>query len=324
MNGKGFTLVELLLSIVVLALIMIIAVPSINGISNNIRERQRNNNIEKIKIAASKYAFDTGKTLIFVDELVTEGYIESDDEEGNVIDPLNNIRMNCYVVEMEKVSDYYKAKFIDGKNYDIDGVCDLNKLQEISSKINVEIINNGVSVSDTSKWLTGKVSLRAYSDTVDIDCAVNKCEWFSSSGANLVGKDQIDIENVSGILSTNYTFQVTVYEDESAEVKRYKTSVDLKIDNESPIIYENEIQTTNKFIYTSTKKVTIIASDGNGSGIAGYYLAVNNGQTCKSVGLTYQSSNVFEINSNGNYIICVKDNAGNVRSYTGLNISYIE
>ena len=73
MKRNGFTLVELLLSIVILGIIMSLAIPSINSISTAMRESQRKNTIKKIEIAASKYAFDTGETIIFVDKLVTEG-----------------------------------------------------------------------------------------------------------------------------------------------------------------------------------------------------------------------------------------------------------
>ena len=105
----------ILLTIAVLWFIIGIGNPSYSGVSKFIRSNQRKNVIKKIEIAASKYAYDTGKTIIFVDELVTEGYIDSDDEEGNIEDPINMKRMNCYVVEMKKTSDYYNAKFIEDK-----------------------------------------------------------------------------------------------------------------------------------------------------------------------------------------------------------------
>ncbi len=324
MKRNGFTLVELLLSIVILGIIMSLAIPSINSISTAMRESQRKNTIKKIEIAASKYAFDTGETIIFVDKLVTEGYIESDDEEGNIDDPINNSRMNCYVVEMEKQSDYYNATLIDGKNYDNNGVCDLSKLNEDNAELSIEIVNNGTTVSNLSNWLKGTVTLKAYSNSLAIDCVTNKCVWSSSGGASLTGSDEITIDNVNGILETKYTFQMTVYDDATSEVKRYKSTVNLKIDNEAPTIYSNELKVTDKFIYTTNKKVTISASDGKGSGIVGYYLALDTNQTCYKNGLTFQTGNSFTINNTGNYLICVKDNAGNISSYSGLNITYIK
>jgi len=97
----------------------------------------------------------------------------------------------------------------------------------------------------------------------------------------------------------------------------------LKIDNEAPIIYENQITVTNKFIYTSSKDVNVVASDRNGSGISGYYLELHNGQLCNSASISFQTSNKFTINDNGTYLICVKDNVGNI-SASSLEISYIQ
>lgn len=327
MNSKGFTLIELLMSIVVLALILAIAIPSVNSISRSVRENQRNNLIKRIEIAAEKYAFDTGKTIIFVDELVTEGYIESDEEDGSIVDPVNNARMNCYIVEMNKNSEYYKAKFNDAKDYDNNGVCDLNKLQQDSTELQIVVSNSNGTINDTSSWIksdaSNPITLKVLSDVIDIDCESNKCVWTSSSGASKIGEDSITLNNISGILNTKYNFQITIYDEDTENIKRYTASIDLKVDNESPVIYDKEIVVTNKFVYTTTKDVQIVASDGKGSGILGYYLNIQNNGSCNNSSITYQKGNKFVINQNGTYLICVKDNSGNISSNT-LKISYIK
>jgi len=322
MNNKGFTLLELLLTIVILALIIGIAVPCYLGVSSMIRNSQRKNIVEKIEVAASKYAFDTGETIIFVDKLVTEGYIESDEEDGTINDPVNNARMNCYIVEMEKVSDYYNAKFIDGKNYDNNGNCDLSKLQESNEKVVIQVLNDGNIVSDTTTWLKGNVVLKAHSDnTLVIDCTNNKCAWTSSSGASSNGKDEIEITPISGLLETRYTFQYTIYNVESDAINRYKSSINLKIDNDAPVIYNEQITVSNRYINTSSKVVKLVASDGKGSGIVGYYLGKDIA-TCNSTSIVYQTSDSFTVTENGSYLICVKDNVGNVTA-SNININYI-
>lgn len=322
MNNKGFTLVELLMTIAILGLLIGIAVPSYIGISNTVRKSQRKNIVSKIEMAASKYAYDTGETIIFVDKLVTEGYIDSDDEEGNIKDPANQLRMNCYIVEMQKNGDYYNAKFIDGKNYDKNGVCDLSKLKENSQEVAIQVSSNGNIVSDTNAWIKGNASLTAYSNnTIVIDCENNKCEWFSSSGASVTGASQISSLSISGILETKYTFQYTIYNEDTSKITRYKASVNLKVDNDVPYIYDEQIKVTDRFINTASKNVTLIASDGEGSGILGYYLGKTT-NSCDNVSLNYQSSNVFTVNEAGEYKICVKDKAGNVSS-SSITINYI-
>ena len=78
MNNRGFTLVELLATIFILAIITTIGITSYTRVSNAIKKEQRNNKIKRIEEAATKYAFDTGKTVVFVDTLVVNGYIDSD------------------------------------------------------------------------------------------------------------------------------------------------------------------------------------------------------------------------------------------------------
>ena len=313
-NNKGFTLMELLLSISVLALIMLIAVPSYIGISNAVRKNQRENIISKIETAASKYAFDTGETLIFVDKLITEGYLDSDDEKGNLDDPVNNLRMNCYVVEMTRENSYYKAEFKNDKNYDEDGVCNYNKLEESSS--NVSIIATGEKIGD---WYKGKVTLTATSNKVVIDCTNNTCKWTSSSGLDKNG-ESIEVDS-KGILNTKYTFQYTIYNQEDNTVTRYKDAMTLKIDNEAPVIYNEQITVTDRYVYTDKKTVKIIASDGKGSGISGYALS-KDVSVCSASELKYQESNSFKVEEAGTYKVCVKDKVNNYSEYN-LEIKYI-
>jgi prepilin-type N-terminal cleavage/methylation domain-containing protein len=122
-NNKGYTLIELIAAVALLAVIMLIAIPGISSLAGRIRQNQRNNVIKKIEIAASNYAFDTKKTEVFVDELVKEGYYTVDKDSDIVIDPVNGESMNCYLVIMEKVSEHYNAKFQDGTKYENNGVC---------------------------------------------------------------------------------------------------------------------------------------------------------------------------------------------------------
>lgn len=316
LNSRGFTLIELLAVIVVIGIIATLAVPSYNTVSLAIKESHRDNIIKEIETKAALYAKDTGKTIIFVDELITEGYIDLTDDGDDIKDPLNDGRMNCYLVEMEKVNDYYKATFIDN-NYDSDTGCDLTKLNEAKEDLQIEV-QSGEKIGDFYK---GSVTLKALSSTLNIDCVSSRCVWTSSSGANYQGLDTININNISGVLKSTYTFQLTKINNETKDILRYTDSINLNIDNESPIIYKDEIYVTDKFINTSSKKVTIEASDGYGSGIAGYSLVLGD-VNCNNINIEYQQENKFTVTSNGTYTVCVKDKVENT-SKTNLVINYI-
>lgn len=130
MNNKGFTLVELLATIVLLAVITTIAVPSIMGISNNVKKNMLDTKKNLMKENAKLYGEDnltdlasSSKNLkrngdyttpryscqvLTIGSLVSDGYItldEDDEEAGKVINPVDNSDMSNI-----KIIIYYKNK----------------------------------------------------------------------------------------------------------------------------------------------------------------------------------------------------------------------
>ena len=67
MNKKGFTLVELLVTVTILALIMIIAIPSIQGISKKIKTKMLETKISEAKEVFLLWAKDN-RNCIFKDD----------------------------------------------------------------------------------------------------------------------------------------------------------------------------------------------------------------------------------------------------------------
>lgn len=116
---KGFTLVELIIVIAIIALLMVVAIPSILLISNKINDRMYNSKVELILAAAEIYADDnfaslfgdgTNKTSIRVKELVPT-YLEADEVEKNlqtgevtytITDPRDDSSMNDRVIWLTK------------------------------------------------------------------------------------------------------------------------------------------------------------------------------------------------------------------------------
>lgn len=208
MNNKGFTLIELLVSIVILGLILAISVSSINGISNSIKQSERKNLIARIETAGSKYAFDTGKTAVFVRDLIKDGYIDS--ENDTVLDPVDNKSLKCFVVKMEKQGDYYNATFVEDSSYGYsNGNCNDTKLNQANNNITIEIYKNGIRTYDLSKRLTGTIKLKAISNSIKIDCARNYCRWVISTGKT-ASSDEIEFTPSSAYSEITGTFTTTV------------------------------------------------------------------------------------------------------------------
>jgi prepilin-type N-terminal cleavage/methylation domain-containing protein len=128
--GKGFTLIELLAVIVVLALVLIIAVPAIGRVIENSR-RQAYLNDEKMMEKAAKTYVMKNLTLLPKEIGEKKPILLSDMVKANVIDEIKDPKdkdNNCLgYVEIEKVSDKkynYKAYLKCGDNYATEGIVD--------------------------------------------------------------------------------------------------------------------------------------------------------------------------------------------------------
>lgn len=122
-NNKGFTLVELMAVIVVLALIITIAVPSAISISHKIKLKMYATKVDMIIDSAKLYGQDNPSALsnenacsssdLTVQTLIDMGYIKKDDiDNGKVLNPIDNSPMNTYKLCVYKKNNRVYAKTI--------------------------------------------------------------------------------------------------------------------------------------------------------------------------------------------------------------------
>ena len=103
MNKKGFTLTELLATIVILSVVVTIAVPAVIGVSNMIKENMYKSKVKLILQNAKLYGEDndvTSETRISVFDLCGK-YITKDDglQSGCLKNPKDNKLMDsCEIV----------------------------------------------------------------------------------------------------------------------------------------------------------------------------------------------------------------------------------
>ncbi|WP_349408032.1 type II secretion system protein [Pseudalkalibacillus sp. SCS-8] len=89
-SQKGFTLVELLATIVILGIIAAIAVPSIGALMSNTKENAHEANIEQIEEAARLYVMAediSSDDTVKVSKLVSDGYLEEMPEDPKTGSP---------------------------------------------------------------------------------------------------------------------------------------------------------------------------------------------------------------------------------------------
>lgn len=114
MKKSGFTLVELLAAIVIVAVIVAIAIPSSLMISRRVRKNMFCKKIAMIEQSAVLYGQDnfdlvsaagSNGAVIKVSDLVISGYLKKDKKDaqvgnGAVIDPRNNNSLDAYQIKL--------------------------------------------------------------------------------------------------------------------------------------------------------------------------------------------------------------------------------
>ncbi len=309
MSKKGFTIVELLATIVILAIISTLAFAAYRNIQARMKETALKNKIAYIENASSNYANDTGNLVTIVQVLVDEGYIEPDDNNGVVKNPVTDEEMNCLVVNIREDQNNLYGELTDVKE------CDITNLEITNRNLNVDVFEK-----DTNRKLAGNewTSKDVYLQVSFKDSSINKnnvkkITWISNSGREEVAiNNDFDSHNrkdVTASLIINATYKVEILMNDDV---KYQAQTNVKIDKQRPEIYEAENYIENENNYTNSDKlVRITATDFNGSGIAGYYIGTSN--DCRTA--RYESSNnsTYEKSlDNGTYYACAKDKVGNL------------
>ena len=128
--NKGFTLVELLASIIIIGLILVITIPSYIYIYNSTRETSYNNKLNTIKQEALKYGEKIKDEIqadnckdIEISELIRKGYLKSDYKTKDALEnPLtkndftNNLSI-CYCRSNNELKAFYLDNFDYTKTY---------------------------------------------------------------------------------------------------------------------------------------------------------------------------------------------------------------
>lgn len=331
---KGFTLVELLGVIIIMSIIILIATTGYGKVSDSTKQKSYESLVKLIETKAGNYADETGELITNVQKLVELGYIEADNERGEVIDPRDGVTvLNCHLVSIINDSNMLYGQFSEEEN------CDLNNIQIINTNLKINLYKtedekydpNNYSFKEDlapNTWTNTNVYLEATLGEKINPKEIVKITWQSNAGKE---ERPITIDNKfnsqNKYLVTAEQLINTVYY-VSIELKNktvYQTSTIVKIDKQRPVILEHKIDKEEEWT-NKDKKITIYANDGNGSGIYGYYVGENN--NCKIANYSQveedNNPNIYDgiSKASGDYYICVKDNAGNVsEDYSSYKIS---
>lgn len=126
MKKNGFTIVELLASITILAIIMTLGIVCVNIVSARILQSNYENKKSFIELKAAEYASDTGFLYTNVDNLVKEGYLSADDKNDNVVNPVTKESMNCFIVQIHNENDNLYGTLTEEEECNNDNILQTN------------------------------------------------------------------------------------------------------------------------------------------------------------------------------------------------------
>lgn len=306
-NKKGFSLVEILAVIVILGIIAGIATAAYNYTKYLVLEEAYDNLIILIETKAESYASDNYSTLINVQTLIENGYLDSDD--GYIYSPVDNEILNCYYIEITNVNGVYEAEFKTDMG-SVDGVCNSFENEENFS-IMVTDLNKEIATAyivDDNLWYNQSVCLSVItSDTLSYKEGSLEYIWSNKAGGEASYEDNVCIEVENNTYSVEHNVVINYLGVKSAtEYNDFATVVTLKktvnIDTQSPEIIvsiedENEI--------ASKKTVNVIITDNDGSGVESITVMDDNGSEYTII------NGQITVTENGTYTVTVTDNVGN-------------
>ena len=310
-NKKGFTLVELLSVIVLLGIIITIGLFSISSIRKTILDRQYKNLKTEIELAAEKYYQDTENTFFYVQTLIDEGYIKTDNSSLNIYSPIDSKIMNCYMINV-----------VDGKATLDDKKKNEECNAEIAGNYELKIIRENDKTSD--KWYKESEELSAVKSDNSVDDSLIYT-WTTDLNPNTIwDKRKFDLKNLlsekGGVINDVFYVQANSVD------KSYRSAGKrIKIDTVKPIIDNVNISgDQNKWV--KQRDVTIKAHD-LGSGIVGYLFSDKADCSGNFEKLT-KPQNEFTLKrtfkSNGEYYFCLIDDAGNISDSEKIVIQKVD
>ena len=307
MNQKGFTLIELLSVIVLIGVVLSIAVLGVSSVRTSILDKQYENIKAEIELAGEKYYNDTESIQFYVQTLIDEGYLKTDNESKKILDPRNSSELNCFVVNIDKNTE--KASLDERST----GDCTENLEGNYGIYIKKENESNPEGDTIEDKWYNSIFKVIAVANSSEN--LTNNYSWTTDLNPNVISSNVIfDLTSLinerGGAL--NDVFYVSAVTDSNKVLKSGGKRI--KIDTVNPKI-EGNIKISNDGLWTKEKTVSITLTDV-GSGIKKYIFDTTPGCSSESSWTVLEKSqNKVDINkvfnSTGKFYFCAQDEAGN-------------
>jgi len=308
---KGFTIVELLGVIVILAVLLLVAVPVYNTVRENINESVYESKVKEVLSKSERYAEETGKMVFDVRNLIEEGSLTADNELEEFKDPRNGRNMACDIVNIEYKDSSFHASIKESETcYSID------ELESMYGMVHLKLVDEEgkeINTLEGTNWLKENKIYVTY-ELQNEEAQVISLAW---SGEHELRCEKEDIHScrlyevtASSIKSLLVTLRASL----QIEGITLDTQVakEVNLDIQRPQILQ--VTYNNDFFTSQNRKVDFEITDGSGSGIKEYALVTE--KTCNGSEYDSRKKNATdgiqtEYLENGEYYICIEDKVGN-------------
>ena len=304
---NGFTLVELLAVLGLLVIILLLGIPIFLNIRDSVLETERKNVVAYIEARAADYANDTSITVVSVEDLIQEGYVEPDDET-DIYNPVTNESYNCYIVTSSFNNGVYESTMSEESvGVDASGTCNSYQKELDLAICKYNLDETDCTLIDNNSWSKDDMKLGVRYRTGNILKASDATfDWLGSDGST---SREYYINTSTNLISQNVYRVMVTLEDGVSEATQA-----VNIDKQAPAVVSYSISPMGTE-WSKTKEVSFEVTDFAGSGVAGVY--VGSAATC-SESLDYSSGEVVDnvykkvFASPGTFNVCVKDKVGNI------------
>ena len=314
---KGFTLIELLSVLGIMAILLLIAVPTYVTISQNMKERMYQAKVREILAKGESYAEETNNYAFLVNRLLEEGKISADDESGNIYDPRDKRKMNCDLIEISYQDNQIKSNLISqseclsdeeiNNRYDLLTLTlkgNVNETVKPDDWTNDSEVSVGYVINDKYKDIVEEITGLTWSGAEEKTCTlenIHECDTYkvsTTTSASLTVRLVANIKVKDATVTNNYTTSVLM-------------------DVEAPILKKDSIIVNNDVETNENKKVTFELTDNYGSGLETYALVTE--KSCQNA--SYKPSEEVVEGTQTEYLdeqvyyVCARDNVGNEKGY---------
>ena len=310
---KGFTLIEVLGVIVILAVILLIAFPTYTVVRERINESIYESKRQNILSNANQYASETNRQVFLVKDLIESGLLSPDNELGEYIDPITDRDMSCDIINAVYENNQYHVSITESD------VCyEEDELENLYGMVEMHLYDTEGNELEASTWQQEnavEVRYEIKSEYRNYERYMTAITWSGEGNKSCTKENLSDCSSyqvtAESIKNVEVRLQIT-FDVNGTEITS-ETSTRVLLDLQRPGIVGN-VNVDNSTSTSIERQVSFEVSDYGGSGVSSYSVVTSptcSGREYEENKKTASDGSQTEYLGNGTYYICVEDNAGN-------------